>query len=68
MAALIALLNVTLLALRLGNVRRLADDRRFEAATTLLGTQSSRNSDSERDDSGHDSFGKVSVLVCWTFR
>jgi hypothetical protein len=60
MAALVTLLNVAL--------RLLADDSRLEAATTLLGTESSSDSDPKRNYGGHDSFESVSILLHCTSR
>jgi hypothetical protein len=63
MAALVTLLNVAHLLLRDVDLRLLADDSRLEAATTLLGTESSSDSDSKRNYGGHDSFERVSILL-----
>jgi hypothetical protein len=63
MAALVTFLDIAQFLLGLVDLRLLANDGRFEAAATLLGTESSSDSDSKRNDGGHDSFGKVSILL-----
>jgi hypothetical protein len=68
MAALVTLLNVAHLLLRDIDLRLLADDSRLEAATTLLGTESSSDSDPKRNYGGHDSFESVSILLHCTSR
>jgi len=68
MINLVTLLNVTFLALCEVDLRRLSNDSGLEPAATLLGTKCCGNSNSKCNDSGHDGFEGVSLLLYCTSR
>lgn len=63
MINLVTLLNVAFLALCIVDLRRLTDNSGFETTAALLWTKCSGDSNSKCNDSGHDSFEKVSILL-----